>query len=196
MNPPPLQADHVCRISVLEPERAWSLRGDMLAAAVEGSREWSIPLSSITCIRLVFAPTRVQRNRWRCLLYTTAGKVATIQNEHYKGIMNFEDRSLSYRGLVTALVRRTAAVNPACRFASGNPPAGYWSNVIFLTGMLALLVWLLWIMSGSIGGLVVIKLLILLFYIPTAALWIIRNRPGRFTPDAIPESLLPAVEQP
>ena len=65
MNPPPLQIEHPCRISVLEPNRIWSLRGDVLWMLSEGYGDLQIPLPSLTKVQLVFSPTRVHTNRYR-----------------------------------------------------------------------------------------------------------------------------------
>jgi hypothetical protein len=192
VNPPPLQIDHSCRVSVLEPELIWRLRGDVLWMRAEGGGEGCpIPLSSLTGIRLVFSPTRVQTNRYRCLLYNAGGRIATIQNEHYKGVMSFEDRTASYLELVNAVIRRTAMVNSGCKFFSGSTWLGYASSVTVLVISFALLAGVLYLMPGGISSLVVVKLLLILVYLPVAWLWIKRNKPATFPPDAIPVDLLP-----
>lgn len=191
--PPPLQPDHICRVSVLEPEKRWSLRDDTLWMESGGRPPVAIPLASLRNVRLMFAPTRFQRNRFQCHLYNANGCCAEIQNEHYKGVMDFEDRSGSYRGLVEALVKRTAAVNPSCRFSTGTS----WTSWILQTGFLAfmfiVLAFVLYAMGSAASSLVVVKLLLIAFYVPTAAAWIIKNKPRVFSPDQAPAKLLPEV---
>jgi hypothetical protein len=191
VNPPALQIDHPCRISVLEPNRIWSLRGDVLWMLSESYGDLQIPLASLTEIRLVFSPTRVQTNRYRCLLFNARGKVATIQNEHYAGVMDFEDRSESYRALVITLIHRTAMANPGCRFTSGNTLISYLAQVTVLLGGFLILAAALYLMSSAISSLIVVKLILILVYIPVAVMWMKKNKPAIFSPDAPPENLLP-----
>ena len=193
MNPPPLQAEHRCRVSVLEPERLWSLRGEVLAMGDERG-EIRIPLVTLRKIRLEFAPTRFQLGRFRCHLYDQTGPCGTIQNEHFAGLATFEDRSASYRALVLMLLQRTAAVNPSCRFEKG---AAMWSWLLqtaFMLGMGLLLAVVLFFLWTAIGWLVVLKLLILAFFVPTAIRWVVRNKPADFRVEAIPMELLPEVK--
>src|SRR5690606_5098391 len=114
MTPPPLQIEHRCRVSALEREKVWSLRGDVLWIGEEGGAEVPVPLASLRKVRLAYAPTRFQTGRYHCHLYGGTSRLATIQNEHYVGIANFEDRSGSYLALVEALLRRTARIRPDC----------------------------------------------------------------------------------
>ena len=189
--PPPLIAEHVCRVSVLESEKRWTLQGDVLWVAAGEYPAMPIPLASLKEVRLSFAPTRVQRNRYQCHLYNASGRCGVFQNEHYRGVMDFEDRSASYNGLARLLVSRTASTNPSCRFTTG---ISWWSWLLqlgFLTGMLLLLIVVFITMGSAVTGLVVLKLLILLFYIPTAGAWIVKNKPRTFPPGEVPARMLP-----
>lgn len=193
MNPPPLGIDHVCRISVLEAEKTWSLRGDTLWVGSGDYPPLPIPLASLKEVRLVFSPTRVQTNRYQCHLFNAKGRCGAFQNEHYRGLLDFEDRSKSYRELVTLLVKRTAAVNPTCRFSTGTSWWSWFLQTAFLIGMFLLLAVVLYTMGSAAGGMVVVKLLIVAFYVPIAWSWIAKNKPRRFSPEAVPEKLLPSL---
>jgi len=191
VTPPPLSIDHQVRVSVLEKETLWSLRGDTLYLSAEGMAEIPIPLSAIRKLRLSYAPTRMQRNRYQCRLHTAVSECAVIQNEHYAGFASFEDRSETYRLLISNIVRKLAASRPDCEFIGG---IGLWSwlfQTAFLLAMFALLAVVMFYMWTAIGWLVVVKLLILAFYMPTAWRWIARNKPRRFLPGTIPPELLP-----
>jgi len=190
--PPPLTAEHVCRVSVLEAEKRWTLRGDTLWVASGEHPPLPIPLASLAEVRLAFSPTRVQRNRYQCHLHRAGACCGSFQNEHYKGVMNFEDRSATYNELVRLLVARTASVNPLCRFTTGTSWGSWLLQTGFLTAMLLLLGYLFVIMGAAVTSLIVLKLLVLLFYIPTAGAWIIKNKPRVFSPTQVPATLLPA----
>lgn len=189
--PPPLTVEHACRISVLEPEKRWSLKGDVLWVASGEYPAMPIPLASLKEVRLLFSPTRMQRNRYQCHLYNASGRCGAFQNEHFRGMMDFEDRSASYNALVRLLASRAASVNPRCRFTTGT---SWWSWLLqagFLTSVLVLLVFVFITMGSAVTGLVVVKLLIVLFYIPTAGSWIVKNKPRVFPPGEVPAKMLP-----
>lgn len=189
--PPPLVTEHVCRISALEKEKTWTLRGDVLWVRETGGAEGGIALASLREVRLVFSPTRVQRNRYQCHLFNAGGRCAAFQNEHYRGLMDFEDRSGSYRDLVELLVKRTASVNPGCRFATGTSWWSWGLQTAFLAGVLVVLAAVLFLMWSAVGWLAIVKLLIILYYIPTAWAWVMKNKPRKFDPGKVPGELLP-----
>lgn len=191
MNPPPLRIDHACRISVLESEVKWSLRGDTLWSETGDYPEFPVRLVSLREVRLVFSPTRMQRNRYQCHLFDAHGRCAAFQNEHYKGVMDFEDRSGSYRDLVDMLVKRTAALNPSCKFTTGTAWWSWLLQTAFLLSMLLLLLVVMFHMWTAIGWLVIVKLLLIVFYLPAAWSWIMKNKPRKFDPGKVPEGLLP-----
>ena len=61
--------------------------------------------------------------------------------------------------------------------------------------MLLLLGVVLWLTAAvSLHGLVVVKLIIIAAMLPTAYLYVRKNRPRRFDPAAIPDDLLPSVQ--
>lgn len=189
--PPPIQVDHRCRVSVLEPERLWSLRGDTLWMTAEGQPEIAIPLSSVRMLRLEYAPTRFQTRRYHCHLYNSGTRCGTIQNEHFVSLMTFEDRSETYRALVLALVRRLAAGGSGCRFVTGTTRANWFIQIGILAVSFLGLAAVLFLMGSAIGWLVGVKLLLLACLVPTAISWVRKNRPGRFSADDVPEALLP-----
>lgn len=178
---------------MLEAERLWSLRGDTLWMEEEGRPGRAIPLKSLTRLRLEYAPTRFQLGRYRCNLYTAQGRVGVIQNEHFVGIAEFEDRSLSYHSLVKALIRRIASIHPQCRLESGVPWWSWLMNSGIMCGVFGVLGILLIYMWTVIGWLVVVKLAMIAFFLPAGIRWVTRNRPRRFSAGSIPENLLPKV---
>jgi len=192
-SPPPLEISHHCRISALDPERVWSLRGETLWMVTAGQADIPFPLRDAKRLRLEFSATRFQRNRYRCRLSNPGGYVAVIQNDHFKGMADFEDRSASYRELVVALIRRTSACNPGCRMITGTSMWNWLlsSGFLLLTfGFLAVVMFFMW---TAVGWLVIVKLMVILFLLPTAIRWIMKNRPATFSAQSIPENLLPKI---
>lgn len=175
----------------MEAEKRWTLGTDVLLIHEGNYPALPIPLDSLIEIRMSYEPTRVQQNRYQCHLFTARGRCTKFQNEHYREVMDFEDRSKSYTDLVRQLVIRTSALNPACRFTTGTT----WLNWLIQTGILTfsfLLVAFVFIAMGSSGTvLVAVKILVILVFLPFAGAWIVKNRPSTFSPPEVPAAILP-----
>ena len=191
VTPPPLHIEHAVRVSALEKECTWKLDGDTLRVSSEERPPYSIPLAEISTLRLSFDPTRFQTNRFRCHLYNANGKCGMIQNENYKGIADFEDRSTSYVAFVRALIPRIASMNPRCVFKTGTSNLNWWAQAIFLFFIFSLLLLVMFMLYTAIGPLVIVKLIIIAFFVPVAIRWFLRNKPKSFPADEIPPGLLP-----
>lgn len=189
--PPPLSVSHNVRVSALEPEKTWKLEGDTLWIRAEGQPDMPLPLASISKLRLSFDPGRSQRNLFRCHLYDTGGKCASIQNIHYEGFASFGDRTDTYLPFVRALTARLASVNPRCEFISGTSHLSWWAHAAFLAVAFGFLAVVLVLLYSAVGPLALFKLLIIAFFIPTTIRWFSKNWPRKFPPHAIPENLLP-----
>ena len=105
--------------------------GDTLWMCIEGKQEIPLPLSAILKLRLSYDPSRIERNRFRCHLYNTGAKCASIHNIHFKGFASFGDRTDTHLPFVRTLISRIAALTPAAsslqalRISSGErtPPS-------------------------------------------------------------------------
>ena len=188
--PPPLELVYSCRPSLIEKERRWVLRADELSWTAEGFSDQT-PLQEISEIRLQYAPTRYVAQMFRCRIRMRNGKVWHMQNHHFAGMANFEDRSVGYKDLIENLVSRVASQNPQCAMISGSSWANWIFSSLFLCGSLLLLLVVMFYMWTAIGWLVIVKLLLILFFLPRAFLWISRNKPSRFDSQKIPADLLP-----
>jgi hypothetical protein len=191
--PPPLTLQHTVRISALEPERTWKLHGDTLIMATAGQNDIPIPLQKISQVRLAFEPTRFQRNRFRCHLYNQSYIAATIQNESYKGIATFEDQSESYTEFLNTLIPRIGSLSPNAKFITGTSHLAWIGNAIFITFSFSLLLLVLFLMASAFPPLIIVKLILIAFFIPTLFRWFKRNKPSSFSPYSIPENLLPSI---
>ena len=143
----------------------------------------------------MYDPTRFVHDRFRCKVRFRDGREADLINQSYAGIAQFENRSAYYVPFVQELVARVAQANPACRFYAGKPWFHYFASLAFVFAMLLLLGVVLWLTAAvSLHGLVVVKLIIIAAMLPTAYLYVRKNRPRRFDPAAIPDDLLPSVQ--
>lgn len=194
--PPSPHVPHRVRHSAFDPDTTWTLRETELWIEPEGRQASIVPLAAFRRISLLYDPSRFQPNRFRCVILCLDGRTFTFRNEHYVGFSRFEDRSPSYRRLVTALCRRVASANPGCSFACGKSQAAYWIQLAFLSLALVVLLVILAIAWTAIGWVVVLKLALFILMMPMLVRWITRNRPGSFDPAKPPERLLPPAVQP
>ena len=150
------------------------------------------PYASIVELRLCFDPTRFDKARHRCGVRLADGQKASFYSSHFVSVGDFEDRAATYGPLVRGLIARIAAANPGCRFRSGKPPFTYWAELIFLLAMFALLVFVLGLVGGAgLSELVLVKLAIVVSFIPLAIMYTRKNWPWRFDPALIPKEALP-----
>jgi hypothetical protein len=175
------------------PATTWVLEDASLRLEDEKGPPRVIPLGRIKAIRLDFAPSRPERNRFRCRLTVHQTETLTFYNRTYVGYYNFAETSAEYVAFVTALVAALRRHAPACRFLAGATGISYFFNVLttaFIFVCFAAISWFLF--RVGLTWMLAIKILILIFFVPTLIYWGVRNRPRSFSPVAIPPDVLPA----
>ena len=183
---------HTVRKSVVEPApRSWTVSADTLEIVQHG-QTYTIPLAKLSEVRLRYEPGRFATNRCTAAIATNTGWSADIDNQHWAGVADFEDRSLSYRLLVEALLARLATANPAARLVIGQG-AMLWLSMAFVLAMVAVLFFVVLAIGGPIVAL--LKLVVLLFFVPTMVRYIRANR-RRVMPitAAPPDGVLPRLQ--
>jgi len=152
------------------------------------------PYAAMAELRLSYDPTRFDTRRHRCDVRFANGERGTLWSTHFASVAVFEDRAATYTPLVRSLVARVAAAKPDCSFRAGTRPLAYWSGQLFLLAMAILAIWVIALVGGSaLSEVTWAKILIVLGLIPLAFNYARKNRPRRFTPDAIPPDLLPSA---
>jgi hypothetical protein len=183
--------EYRARRNVFERERWYLLDQPGLRLRETGKAERLIPYHSIRGLCLVHAPTRYIRDRYRCRIRLANGGRLLLSNQHYLGLGRFEDRGPEYAEFVRALHRRLQG-----------------HKAVFEQGVGRFAYWAMWGLGSSVGLLLGIFLLVgaldgdflLVFgalagFLPLGSLvylFLIRNRPRPYRPDAIPPELLPA----
>lgn len=147
-------------------------------------------------MRLEFAPTRPERNRYRCRLALGNGSTVEFFNRTYRGVYDFADTTADYVSFVRALLTALAAHAPQCRFVAGAGAANYALGVTgFLVAAGAVLLALVFSITVGLWWLVLIKAALIVFYFPTAWQWLRRNREQAFAPASPPAEMLPAMAE-
>ena len=137
------------RLTLFEKVRTLTIDDSLLRIEEEGVTT-EIPLRDVIDVRCRYQPTRVQLNRYECLVTAKGGTKLKIGNQFYQGVADFEERSEDYRKFVVALHVALATLNPDCIFHSGGSPTSYYLNGAFLISMILVLAFLLIVLGFSL----------------------------------------------
>jgi hypothetical protein len=149
-------------------------------------------LDDIAEVRLAYAPSRLARNRYRTQVIFRAGGMTEFANMSYAGFANFEDRSDGYVAFVRELHRRLAAIPRQPAYRKGSSVAGYLGSILITVLVFAGLV-VAALMLFSWGGpwIAIVKIAIILSFIPTLLRYLRRAAPGTYDPRDLPADMLP-----
>jgi hypothetical protein len=144
-------------------------------------------------VRLAFAPTEYKPWRHLLELKLRSGGALTIDNAHFRGVADFEDRSAAYRRFVEAVMGQLRLRRPNVKVRIGSSPSAYWLQMGFVAAALALAGGLLMTLQGpDIPGIVWIKLAIIAVGMPVLFVqWARSSYPRSGDIDSIPASALP-----
>jgi hypothetical protein len=150
------------------------------------------PYRDIKQLRLTYEPLELDDERHRCEVRLASGEKGFIYSSHAAAATKFENRAATYVPLVRELIERVAAANPACRFWSGKSRFVYWLQSVFILALVLALIFVLGYFAGfKLSDLLMAKLIVVIGFIPLAALYAVKNWPRPFTPPAIPTDALP-----
>lgn len=173
--------------------RTWEISPDALSWTTDDGGKGRIPLEAINSIRLRFQPTRAEMGRYAMLI--RAGKSNqefTITNIQYNGPMSFQKKSEEFCNFVNEVHKAVSAKNPDVDYLAGSTHGAYAGNVtlnILILGVLAVVA--VYVILSGVWALILVKALILAFYVPTMLSQLKRNFPGRYDPANLPARLLP-----
>lgn len=174
--------------------RSYRLTEDALTWEDDGGKSDGVFYDGIAEVRLAFAPTRLATNRYRAWIVLRAGGTVELFNLDYRGLADFADRSREYVAFLTELHKRLAAHGKEVIYRHGNSVAGFVGNValtIFIFVAIGLAFLLLFTWGGPLVA--IVKLAIVLYFVPVLVRYIRRARPGSYDPLALPAAVLPEV---
>lgn len=184
---------YLTRNNAFMPMTTWVLDGAGLTLESDKGPSRTVPLAAVRAVRLEFAPTRPEQNRFRCRLELVSGERLEFFNRRYAGVYDFHDTSADYTAFVRALVAALPGHSPSCQFLAGATDGVYVANLL-VAGVLGagLILAAGWLYLSGFAWLIVVKLVLLAACAPMLIRWITHNRPHTFPPEAIPADLLPA----
>lgn len=184
--------DYTLRPSIIQKTTTYSLTDQALTVAEEGKDKKEILYKDIKSINPVYAPTRQNSNYYMTTIKTNDGKTVRIINSEYKGFGSTEDRSEDYTPFITKLHVVASGTNPEIIFKRGGSWFVYF--LILSAYVFGILIFLLFGLGALINEnwLVGIGFLVAVFI---AGRMFIRqykyNKPKTYTPDVVPEGVLP-----
>ena len=150
------------------------------------------PYGSVRRIRLSFRPMTMQNYRFVTEVWPESGPKLQIASTSWKSLVEHQGLDAEYRAFVSELSRRVGAAGGNTAFDTGSPAFLYWPGVLVFTGasfaLTALAVRAL--QEQAWGGAAFIAAFFALF-LYQAGNFFRRNRPGTYSPDAVPPLLLP-----
>jgi hypothetical protein len=176
-------------------EHEWCVLPDVLVRREASGQEMRRPWRDTKTVRLGFRPTRYKPDRHVLEISFADGTRWRIDNCHFAGIADFEDRSATYLPFVSAALARIAEQAPGVAAYCGNPPWSYYIQVsiaaigLLLCGavLLALPVLDTW------PGIVLVKLVLMAAMLPALFRWARRAYPRSMRIDDVPPEALPSL---
>ncbi|MDQ0465806.1 hypothetical protein QO010_003598 [Caulobacter ginsengisoli] len=168
------------RRSILDAgEQVWTVEPEALTCRRPDGAVARLPWREVTAVRTAYAPTRWKRWRYLLALSASGGRSLTIDNGHYRGVGDFEDRRASFTPFAHACIAAVAREAPKARASVGATPLVYGVQLLLALAMLALLALVLIALPTPLGPLIWIKLVLLAAAIPVFLLWTVKSRPRR-----------------
>ena len=150
------------------------------------------PYGSVRRIRLSFRPMTMQNYRFVTEVWPESGPKLQIASTSWKSLVEHQRLDAEYSAFVSELSRRVGAAGGNTAFDTGSPAFLYWPGVLVFTGASFALVGLSVraLQEQAWGGAAFIAAFFALF-LYQAGNFFRRNRPGTYSPDAVPPLLLP-----
>lgn len=181
------------RGAVSRSEREWRVEDDALVTCGSG-RERRYLWRDIVSVRLTHDPARARPWRYVFELQPKHQRRIVIDNAHYLGERQFEERSADYSPFVRAAVARWAVEHPRGRVLIGETPKRYFFLLITALLGFGALAFALAVTPTPLDELSYIglaKLAAVLLMLPVFWWLVLKAMPRGVSPDAIPDRALP-----
>ena len=178
---------------MLGAESAFRLGPDSLEWFI-GGRSGRVAYPMIARIRVGFRLTNFMGRRYTAEIFPRAGGRLDISSYSARGIVDNANQGVAYRAFISELHRRVAKAHSECRFEAGMAAWRFWPSVAVTLAMTGGLVYVLWrgMLSGQfVPGLIVLAVGVL--FVWQMGKTVLGNWPRTYSPDAIPEDVLPKV---
>ncbi len=176
-------------------EREWRVDDDALVSCGGAGREKRYRWCDIVSVRLLHDPARARAWRYVFELQPKHERKIVIDNAHYLGARDFEERSESYTPFVRAAIARWAATHPKGRVLIGETPKRYFFLLIAALLGLGVLAYILVAVRTPLDAVPyanLVKFGIILLMLPIFWRAVLKVVPRGVAPDEIPERAFPS----
>ncbi|MCX7298626.1 MAG: hypothetical protein WCG00_11175 [Hyphomicrobiales bacterium] len=157
-----------------------------------GRRSGHVLYRDIRRVRLSFKPVSLQTQRYVMEVWASGAPKLQAVSSSWKSMVEHERLDKAYCAFVAELHRRMAEANAPVSFEHGSHPLRYWPGLaIFAAVSLGLAFLILRALQSEAPAGAAFVAAFLGLFIWHGANYFRRNRPGVYTPNALPELLLP-----
>jgi len=159
-------------------EREWRVENDALVCRMPDGTERRVPWTEIKALQLRYYPTMAKPWLHQITIQTPRTRV-TIDNGHFAGVADFEDRTASYAPFLRATLTQIQAQAPGVRVHFGSQSGPFWAQLAFVSLSLIVLaaVLLLLPLPAPFPVVVIVKLGVILYGLAMLPRWIRKNLP-------------------
>jgi len=157
-----------------------------------GRRSGRFRYRDIARLRLGYRPANLAGQRFVAEIWPREGTKVEIASITQRSLFDYQSLAAEYRTFVVELGRELAAAGGHCRCDAGFPPWRWWPAVFVAAATLAAAAYIVCyaLIAGEFGAAAALAA-VALFFLWQIGLMIVRNRPRRFHPEAIPADVLP-----
>lgn len=176
-------------------EHEWRIEPDALVMRDETGRETRLPWRDVKFVRMQYAPTRLKTERYLFQIAAKRGPKFSIDNMHFAGFADFDERSATYAPFVRAALDKVKEQAPNAAVYLGASPASYIAQVAFVSiafaafASLFLFIPVFEVMSDVSW----MKFVIVLLALPFFFRWVYTAYPRKARLGELPDYVLPAV---
>ena len=159
-----------------------------------GSRAGQVRYRDVRRLRLSFKPASMQTQRFLTEIWAEGAPRLQVISSSWKSMVEQEPQDKRYAAFVTELHARIArAASPVpVQYEQGSSPFVYWPGLaLYIVMALAMAAMILRALEAhTLGAAAFIAAFVALF-LWQGGKFFLRNRPGRYRPDALPPALIP-----
>jgi hypothetical protein len=157
-----------------------------------GRRSGRVPYSTITGVRMSYRPVSMQSRRFLTEIWSTSAPKLSVVSTSWKSMVEQVALDREYRHFIGVLHRRLAAAGPRVAFRAGIQPAVFWIGVAMAVaaslGLAGLAIRAIQFGSGVAAVMIIAFLALFLWQVTN---YFRRNQPAHYSPQALPEKLMP-----
>jgi hypothetical protein len=161
-----------------------------------GSRSGCVRYRDVRRLRQSFKPKSMQAQRFLTEIWADGAPRLEIVSSSWKSMVEQERQDAPYAAFIAELNARVARAGTPVRYDRGANPFGYWLGVA-LYAMVAValaVVSVRAVQSHALGAAAFIGAFVAIF-LWQGGTYLLRNRPGTYSPDALPRDLMPRLKR-